>query len=93
MKKILGKIRYRWWLLFGGQRTEDGFQLLSQSIIANRKLISEVRTNLKDLERRMWELEGHTPQEELDKIGREIDCVAKKLDESRGAIKSPSGQS
>lgn len=78
MKKILDKFRYQCWLFFGGQQTEAGFDFLSKSIIANRKMISEVRADQRDLARRVWELEGHTLQEELDKISDDLDGVAKK---------------
>lgn len=65
--------RYRCWLFFGGKRTEDGFRFLSKSILENRKLINELKSGQRDLERRLWELEGYTPRETLEKIGKEIE--------------------
>lgn len=73
--------RYRCWLCFGGKRTEDGFRLLSNSILENRKLINELKAGQRDLERRLWDLEGHTPQETLEKIRKEIESWSASVEE------------
>lgn len=59
--RTLGRItriaKYRCWLFFGGDHTEDGFRFLSASIIANRILIEELRSQIRELRRRVVELE------------------------------------
>lgn len=66
------KVQYRCWLFFGGRRTEDGFRVLSESILENRKLINDLRATQRQLENRVWELEGHTLQETVTKIEKDI---------------------
>ncbi len=75
--KTLAWLRYRLWCLFGGHRTESGFRLLAKSIEGNRKLISDLRRLAADLERRVWELEGHTPDETMAMVASKLQEFAK----------------
>jgi len=60
------------WRFFGGERIEDGFRQLSDSIISNRKLISELRTEILLLQRRVWALESHTIEESVAECEKKL---------------------
>lgn len=66
LTKWFSRMRYHCWLISGGRRTESGFRFLSQNVLKNRKLIYELRQEMRSLKARVWELEDHSPEEWLD---------------------------
>ena len=67
IRKLVARFTYSCWLAFGGRRTASGFMLLSDSIIAQRKMISDLRSQNRQIENRLWELEDHTTEEYLER--------------------------
>lgn len=80
-KRIIKCIQYRCWLVCGGRRTEEGFKFLSKDILNNRKMISELRSKNNELERRIWELEGHTPEEWIERTKSKIQSFTETAEE------------
>jgi len=72
MRRIVHRCTYKLWRFFGGGRTEEGFRQLSDSIISNRKLISELRTEILLLQRRVWTLEPHTIEESVAECEKKL---------------------
>lgn len=54
-----------WWQFAGYRRTQESFKFLSDEIIENRKRISRLKSQVLELERKVWFLEDHTPEENL----------------------------
>ena len=72
MKIIKIVKRLIWLKLFGGSSIENSFKFLSQSILENKKEINELKRTISALELRVWELEDHTPEEHITKVGTAI---------------------
>ena len=53
------------WPLVTKKRHESACRFLSQSILENRRLVHELRSSVRELERRLWEVEEHTVDETL----------------------------
>lgn len=84
---MLNQFRYRIWFFFGGWRVEDRFKCLSESILLIRGLVNEVRVEILDIEKRLWELEDHSEGETLEmlsgKVQSRLDSIEKKLKEDK----------
>lgn len=84
--KLIRTLQYRIWLFFGGARTERGFKFLSDQSLKNRKLIYGLKDDLRKIESRVWELEGHTPEESLSRVATMIDNWTKQYDELKEQV-------
>lgn len=74
IKSYFEYFRYKCWFFCGGSRTEKYFAFLSKSVLENRKLIHELRSDFRNLESRVWEIEGHSPEETLEKIKKQLEA-------------------
>lgn len=72
VQRAWARLSYRLWLFFGGRRTEDGFRYLSEEILRLTKQRNELRRQVRDLDRRVWQLEGHTLEETFQRASKAL---------------------
>jgi len=68
--------------------TGNDFHLLSKDIINNRRLISELRLKVQNLEYRVWNAEEHTPAEDLERTTAMLAAYIKAVGKYNVVVKS-----
>ena len=64
---------------FAAKLTEAACEFLSRAMIENRKLIYDLKREVRRLDSRVWSLEKHTPQESLERLQKRMDDHVKSL--------------
>ena len=71
MKLFFRYIQLLWFRFCGVRqseiRTSEGLKYLSEKILEQRETISKLKSRTYDLEKRVWELEEHTPEEKVQR--------------------------
>lgn len=70
---------YRVWLLFGGRRTERGFETLSLTTLENRRSINDIRSELRLLRERVSDLEFESRPLTAESTARKVEEISKRL--------------
>ncbi len=81
IRAVVQSFWYWLWLVVVGNRVESGLKLLSESIIANRSMLNELKAQQRILEMRVWKLEEHTPEETLQKVSADVEAWVKRVDQ------------
>lgn len=72
-------IKRIWWVCIGGRFHDERFRVLSRDIQGNRKLISELRASVRTLENQMWLMEGHTHEETMERLQKQMSDFRKQV--------------
>ena len=88
LKHLWYRVVYCWWVFTGHAKFElelcaavdhlhnqqkELFNCLAKDVQENRKLISELRQAIYAIDDRLWELEGHTPEETFRRLKQKME--------------------
>ncbi len=63
------------------------FKMLSKDVIESRKLISQLKSKVAELDERIWIMEDHSVEENLERAKNKVEAFTEKSDELVKAFK------